>query len=351
MLGLVCSLLALGQVTTQKGSIEGVVTNSVTGDPVPRAIVRLSPMKAPGGRYKPTLSDASGKFVFADLEVGDYQLHAQRSGYAPQYATWSERPGADDHRLTVRSGQRKDDVVVRLVPNGSLSGRVLDSNGDPMPDAQVRAEGPRGGGSGQTDEQGRFRVGGLAPGAYVVHATALEMPIPPEIRTDGTTEIHHDPTYFPSVLKEPLASRVKVAPASETQGVEIRMLRGPIVRVSGRVKGVPAGTSGLMLNVTQQAGGNLSNSGMVAPDGSFALWRVAPGVHYLSVKGTAPEGQWIHTAPVRVTVAGTNVDNIELFAVPPFDVSGRVEFESGSAPRVPRTDPRRLQVVLEMAGD
>ena len=42
-------------------------------------------------------------------------------------------------RLQVRSGQPVPDVTVRMVAAASISGRVADSNGQPLPNAQVQA--------------------------------------------------------------------------------------------------------------------------------------------------------------------------------------------------------------------
>src|SRR5439155_1009943 len=65
-------------------------------------------------------------------------------------------------------------------PTGSIAGRILDEDGEPMPGATVRVmryqylQGDRRlvpVGTSQTDDKGNYRVWGLMPGDYYVTAT------------------------------------------------------------------------------------------------------------------------------------------------------------------------------------
>lgn len=69
-------------------------------------------------------------------------------------------------------------VELRLeVPATEVVGEVVDSEGRPVPEAEVRAVGARTEdgetveGSASTDEDGRFRIAGLEPGAYGIRAS------------------------------------------------------------------------------------------------------------------------------------------------------------------------------------
>src|SRR5882672_10265523 len=83
-----------------KGSLEGVVTRSSTGDPLARAQVTLNRITPPApppppGQPTPTTSspvaqipqlftESDGKFSFKDLNPGQYRLTVRANGYANQ---------------------------------------------------------------------------------------------------------------------------------------------------------------------------------------------------------------------------------------------------------------------------
>ena len=103
-------------------SIEGYVVRSGTGEPLPKARVVLRPV---GGREPVfgAVTEAGGGFVLANIQPGSYRLHIERDGYVDQQygQVSSNRPGTV---LVLVPGQRVQDVLVSLVPNGTISGRV-----------------------------------------------------------------------------------------------------------------------------------------------------------------------------------------------------------------------------------
>lgn len=69
----------------KKGSIEGRVINSVTGEAVGKATLMLAGTSS-GSAARPatTETDDTGSFEFKELSAGKYQLVAQRAGFATQ---------------------------------------------------------------------------------------------------------------------------------------------------------------------------------------------------------------------------------------------------------------------------
>src|SRR5262249_46493434 len=69
--------------------------------------------------------------------------------------------------LTLK-GEIKEPLTIRLEPCGSVTGRLLDQDGEPVAEAVVRldADGPYDSGPAKvkTDKQGRFRFEGIVPG-------------------------------------------------------------------------------------------------------------------------------------------------------------------------------------------
>jgi hypothetical protein len=342
-----CALLGSAQIVVQ-----GVVINSLTGDPVPRARVRIERDSEGNPHVAYATANATGKFEFRGLEAGDYGIQVERPGYA----TFCISGESDECGFTLREGERKSDLMVKLTPAGAIVGRVFDSTGEPMARASVTASGPdiR---SADTDDEGRFRIGGLVPGNYFVRADPRESPSPPEIRTDGSVELHHNPTYYPSTIQRNVASRVEVAPGTESAGVEIRLAAGPIVSVSGRVL-IPVGAKDMHV-AAWRVGGGSSSSSSVPPDGRFTLWRLAPGRYTVNVQGRAVDGRPM-TAALNLEVGEVSLTDLELRIIPPFEMKGRVEFSevppepaSANRPRIflEAMQPQTFMVSAEVSGE
>jgi hypothetical protein len=320
---LLLALRLAAQNSDKPASVEGTVIDSVSRAPVPRAQVTLrGEYNGRPVQYGAT-SAADGTFSISDIPAGIYSAMGQRVGFVnpPDPRTRT--------RVTLKPGDRETGVEIELTPTGSITGRVTDSDGDPVEGAAVSAAGIRGGGDGITDEKGQFRIGGLAPGKYSVSADRNETFGPrPEIRTDGTVELHQATTYYPSALTQADAGKVVVRAAAESSGIDIRLVRVPFVRVSGRVVGMPSGAEQTSLMVSQR-NGEIGRS--LASDGSFELWRLNPGKYTLSADWRAPNGEEVHTAGVQIEVAESNLDGIELRVIPDSNIAGRVDFEDDRA--------------------
>jgi hypothetical protein len=193
--------------------------------------------------------------------------------------------------------------------------------------------------SATTDDKGQFRIGGLQPGKYRIKAAPQAMPLPPETRTDGTTDINYSPTYYPDSLAEKQAARVEVQPAAELTGIDIRLVRTPIVSVSGRVSGLPPGARNVSIDVQRHSSmGESSQSGsIVKPDRTFTIWRLDPGKYTLVAAIWGQFGQnRLQSAPVEIEVAGVNLEHIDMRMIPPFDVPIQIHFEDDQARQVPQ---------------
>jgi len=295
----------------QTANIQGTAVDSVTGQPVPRAHVSLNGEK----RYD-ALSTADGKFSMGSIAPGEYTPSAERVGYV-------EDPHPSSFMLQV--DEKKTDVTVKLVPTGAIIGRVLDSEGEPVEGAQVVAEG---GNEALTDDKGRFRIGGLQPGRYRVRAkSSVVSGSPPEIRTDGSEEVYDALTYFPG--------RVRVAPSVEVNGIDIHLVRAPILSVSGRVTGVAPGTERASVTARAVSGGD-QREVRIRKDGTFKFWKLDPGKYFIFVRADGTGSDDIGSAAVPVQVAGSNIEGIELRLAHTADLPGRLEFDDDKAKQSPQ---------------
>jgi hypothetical protein len=178
-----------------------------------------------------------------------------------------------------------------------------------------------------TDDRGEFRFAGLPARKYLVRAAPREVLGPAEIRTDGTKEECYAPTWFPNTPARSEAAPVEVTAGTSVGGIEIRMARIPIVRVSGSVTGVVS----RQLTVIASTGDG-SNGGSEVRDGKFAVWRLPPGKYQLSAGGLSSDGVQLRSYPISLDIAQSNIDNLTLDVIPEFEVAGQVEWDGTPPP-------------------
>jgi Carboxypeptidase regulatory-like domain len=321
-------------------SVEGTVTNALTGEPLVRAHVSLRGLVDGAPRNLGALTNVEGRFSMANVPPGNFTVTAEHVGFVAYL-----EPGRPWTQVFLKAGDRKDDLKLKLTPTGAIAGRVAAADGEPAEGVTVFAEtGPTGTRAATTDEKGQFRIGGLQPGKYRVKAKAASMPLPPEIRSDGTTEVHYVQTWFPNAISEQGASRVEVRPGAESGGIEIQLQRAPIVRVSGTVSGFPPEARGLVVECRQprQFGG----MSVVKPDRTFEIWRMDPGRYSVSARSNS-NGKVLRTAAVEVEVGNANVDHLNLRMVPPSDIAGQLEYDDEQARQPPLQAVPQGVVILQ----
>jgi hypothetical protein len=165
-----------------RGMITGYIVKMGTGEPLSKAVVTLSSAGGGRGQSYSATTTTGGQFAFQNLEPGQYRLSATRSGYVRmEYGARSpNRPGLP---LTINGGQRLTDVIVQLMPAGTITGRVFDRDGEPLANVTVEAlkysyqEGQRVMNviqTARTNDLGEYRLFWLQPGQYFVSATPPE---------------------------------------------------------------------------------------------------------------------------------------------------------------------------------
>jgi carboxypeptidase family protein len=313
-------------------SVAGEVRNSITGEPLERAHVVLMRFNSGTQERYGTFAAADGKFAIINIPEGSYSFEVEHAGFV-DLSSGAER------MVALKSGENREGRKLKLTPTGSITGRVLDSDGQPVEGINVIAEvAGRNERSAATDDRGVFRIGGLRPGRFRVKAQPTNLPFPAEIRTDGTAEAHYSPTYHPDALDSKNALRVEVRPAVELTGIDIHLVRTPILRLSGKVEGKPPDGQSVGLSMQPQGMGTA-----VRPDGTFEIWRVDPGRYTLSARSFAPGGTQWGSIPVEVEIGQNDVDNVVLRLLEAADVAGQVEFEDEEA-RHPPQPPQAARV-------
>jgi hypothetical protein len=131
------------------------------------------------GQAQAVSTNSAGRFVFLNVEPGQYRLIATRSGFVrTEYGQRSlNRPGLP---ITVASGQNVREILLGLIPAGTIAGRVFDRDGEPLAGVNVQAykyvyqNGERVLNSVQqarTNDLGEYRLYWMSPAQYYISAT------------------------------------------------------------------------------------------------------------------------------------------------------------------------------------
>jgi hypothetical protein len=209
-------------------------------------------MRGGGGSNQPieATGDASGKFTLELPHAGAWRLTATARGFRGQ--TYDEHENFYS-AVVLTEAAPAFALTFRMAPDSVLDGLIFDEAGEPVAQAQVTAElipppvpgtlagnsRPRPVGFGQTDDRGRYEIGGLAPGEYRLRvqahpwyavgaqmqgprpivlngnlAAAATPPVPPP---DPSLDLIYPVTWFPGVDDELAAETIKLGSGEERQ--------------------------------------------------------------------------------------------------------------------------------------
>lgn len=329
-------------------AFKGQVRSAADGTPVRRAQVRAMSMEGRGGGV--TSTDNNGNFEIKELAAGRYTVTAVKGGFVMgQFG--QRRPGEPGTPIDLGEGQTAEKVNFVLARGGVISGKVVDDGGEPVSGTQVAAMrfqfmgGTRrlvpGGSEGsmdRTDDQGGFRLYGLAPGEYYVSANNRNMGfVAPNM--NNTESEGFAPTYYPGTASLNEATRIPVKAGQEMSGANFALIVARMARVRGRAlnsRGEPMASSMLMLTPADPTMGmgpgmNVMNA-MVAGDGGFQFANVPPGRYNLNVRPPGMPGANSEFAVMPVTVGNDDIDNLIVVTSPGAIARGVVLTDDGSPP-------------------
>jgi len=151
------------------GSISGLITDAVTGDPAPNVYVSAYGALSSGSIW----TDSTGLYMIPDLYSGNYVV-----------STWSEYYWSEDYpdSVYVASGENTPNIDFDLVPHGGpddgiIAGNVLEEGTlDPVVMGLVIAvtEDESEFGGAFTDSTGAYLIQGLASAEYYVFVFAQD---------------------------------------------------------------------------------------------------------------------------------------------------------------------------------
>jgi hypothetical protein len=114
--------------------------------------------------FKMGKSGKDGMFVIEGIPSGDFQLEARKNGYLQP----------EKENVAVAAGGEVKDLIITLPSGQTISGRVVDADGNPVRDANVMASFNTCFSQQNTDEKGEFTLSGLVDGRFRVAASARD---------------------------------------------------------------------------------------------------------------------------------------------------------------------------------
>ncbi len=289
--------LVLGRVVEAgTGKMLPGITVTINGQPL-----RATPAEPPSPPRR-VVTDDQGRYVFRQLRPGRYTISAEMNGngYSPNgfmvggFGTPIGAFGAGGYGqqffggplqpIDLAEGERMADAVIGLFRTAAVSGTVRDENGDPLVDAVIGAVrvSPSGefldGPTSKTDDRGRFRLGSLRPGRYVVYVPQTQVLMPAS-----------------------LAERIQ----SGSDAVAVGQSLGSTGTLGVSIVGIPVGQSlisaGPVALVTNSFAPRITNAATFAYQTTFYPAAVSPDVAGIVTVagGEERDGVDVQLAPVR----------------------------------------------------
>jgi hypothetical protein len=362
------------QLPPGTATVDGAVTILGTSDAIAGAVVEMRQTECGrnGGESMTTTSGPDGKFSFKQVRAGNWCIGAAKGGGAFSPVEYRQRGyKGRGIAIPIADNQQVQDIRLAMPRTGSISGRVFDSDGEPMAHARVQAmEAFYQNGQRrlytlnvvQTNDQGEFSLYWLPPGQYYVSASP-EDPLrqnvtfsvappgigghrsdamPPVVMrqnlSDGSfTEEVYKPVYYGGGTDPQRAQKVEVAPGSgasvelsfagaRTQSFHIRG------RVMNGVTGQPAEGTQIRLYPKDWTATAVVPYASADKNGNFDIRGVAPGSYALFAAASTRDPN----SPLPAQIQGLPPAQLQQMLAQGLNISGalpigvRVPIEMGS---------------------
>jgi len=308
------ALLTFLSITAAAETLQGVVVEDHTSNPLPSVEVRV--YRTGVRQLAADLeTDEAGRFLAEGLPAGDYRLEVSK----PNFVNASVRLPA------LRSG-----LVIRLVHCGVITGQVLDAQGQTVAGASVYAiPKPADGGAlrpfdalshgnySQVNARGQYRLHSLAPGEYAVAVTYGSSTSLFGSSGGGAVRagLGSGAQFFPNNARPQFFA----VSGGEEYHADFAVLPGSLFNLSGKMD-LPAPQTRFWLALTTDEQPALATAVTdTKSDGTFRFEGIAPGSYRLTASG--PVGGWggkgiLRDAPffgrTQVGVGGANVDGVAI---------------------------------------
>ena len=167
-----------------------VVTDETPSRPLRRAGVSVLGTDDPQIRL--TTTDDSGRFMMPALPAGRYLVTVTKPPYVDT-VYGARLPGRPGTQIVLKEGEKRSDLVVRMIRGGAITGVITDEHGQPAVGVGVELVQPQRRPGDQmlgamfamltqmmlprqtTDDRGMYRFSGVPPGDYIISATPVDL--------------------------------------------------------------------------------------------------------------------------------------------------------------------------------
>jgi protocatechuate 3,4-dioxygenase beta subunit len=338
-----------------KCAVAGTVARVDTGEPLKKAQVILR-SNDNIERSAFAITDDRGHFEFGNVEPGSYRLDVSHNGYVnSEYG--QKKPGDPGANLSLAPGQKMTDLVFKLLRSASITGHVMDEDGEPLPNVSVKAyQGSsrgrkRGLGAvagASTNDLGEYRIFDLRPGRYYIRATFQSrknlMGIAPS--SPQLSKEDYPPTLYPNTTDPAKAGTVTTKPGDEISAVDFILRLSSVVTVTGKVFNTLATQPDSNVIVSLIPRGTVlvgDDAGLQGETynrkGAFVIRNVFPGSYILEAWWS--NNQEHFSAQRELEVGDSDVEGANLYITRGVDVPGHLVWGEK-----PPSDMQTLHVTL-----
>ncbi|HSZ64444.1 MAG TPA: carboxypeptidase-like regulatory domain-containing protein [Terriglobales bacterium] len=325
---------------SKTSSIAGTVVKEPGSQPLKKVLIQVV-AEGQGESYAVS-TDADGHFRVEGVVPGRYSIFLERTGFV---GVNNRGRKSDVNVVTVQSGQSLEDLLFRMLPTATITGRITDEDGDPMSGVRIFALRKKPGkstreavSSNASNDLGEYRLTGLFPGQYSI----LAMP-PPDFRDyekasekppstaaeNGsqaeTPDTRYLSTYYPGTNDPAQATPVEVKAGDEIP-VNLTLVPARTYRIRGTVTGIPAGQKPAVELFSKAGDSMRANTSEIGTDGQFEIRGVPPGAYTMKV--ATESGPQALTAHQDLNVVAADLEGVKLVPQPSFTVSGHLLIES-----------------------
>lgn len=331
-------------------TISGKVT--LKGEPVPGVAVtlRLNDRSSRKLTNYRGVTDAKGSYRITNVAPGNYIVF-------PAAAALVSEDVSDERTLIVDKAEAIEDVDFSLIRGGVITGRVIDSDGQPLIEQEVNVFSTRDSRvplmrlAATTDDRGVYRIFGLRPGSYTVAAGTDSIGNTSQRQRGGL----YSRTYYPAAPDPAQATVIKVSDEGEATNIDI-VLGRPLTThtASGRVvngatgQPVPNVGYGVIHYVSPTSTVSMNQGAVTNSRGEFKLENLIPGQYAVSVK--LDDGSNSRADEARFAIVDQDVIGLVVTTVKGGSLSGVVVLD-GIADRAIREQLRNARVIVSVITD
>jgi Carboxypeptidase regulatory-like domain len=268
---------------------------------------------------------------------------------------------------------RNEDIsslTPQYLGGGSISGRIVDSKGYPVVGERVYAVSEKYGDAKQpgsysvrqasvlTDNQGNYRIQGMAPGNYIVSIG----PSPGgEVNSQPSKRAYYVKRYYPNTYSKDNAKVIEVNEGSELTGINITAgemkntveIRGRVVKAdtgqpiagltisygvvprSGATSvGAGAVVGGVVIASTIYSSSDMPSRDKSNENGEFLITGVIPGKYYITLDRQRNQDTEYYAEPTESDVTDNGVSDVIVKMRRGITISGKVDIQGTNDPEI-----------------